>query len=118
MKTISHIYCDNDSTLAMHDDVFEHIGLDMNKLHSTGYAVVDERAVVNYFENMESFDYSSDDFEDSDGLDCDFDSIFAALAKIIRKFAGIEVEVRSMEDGLYIWDRLRLDDDEVMMMAA
>ncbi len=113
------LFCrDNDSTLAMHDDVFERIGLDLNELRLTGYAVVDEGVVLDYFKNLESFDYSSDDYEESDGLDYDFDSIFAALANIIRKIAGIEVEVRSMEDGLYIRDWHRLDEDEVMMMAA
>lgn len=114
MKTI----CGNDSTLAMHDDVFERIGLDLNELRLTGYAVVDEGVVLDYFKNLETFDYSSDDYEDSDVLDYDFDSIFAALANVICKIAGIEVEVRSMEDGLYIWDWHRFDDDEVMMMAA
>lgn len=118
MKNVFWCCCNSYITQVMHNDVIDHIGFDLNDFLANGYAVIDEDAVVNYFQNLEFFDISNDDCDDTYIVDYDDSYFLGVLEQIISSLSGIEVNVESMRDGLYIWDRCRFDINEVIQMVA
>ncbi len=118
MKNVFLCCCNSYITQVMHNDVIDHIGFDLNNFLANGYAVIDEDAVVDYFQNLEFFDISNDDCDDTYIVDYDDSYILGVLEQIISSLSGIEVNVESMRDGLYIWDRCRFDINEVIQMVA